>query len=228
MEPTRRGVWPSGRHVLGALAFALPLLVWPSSLSFFELPKAVALQAGVLALTGMLALRLAAVGARSLRVSRPLIAIVGFGAWAALSTALSIHVPTAVVGSAERAEGLLTLVAYVALALAAVQLVRRFDDLYMLAGLVSLSGILVTGYALVQAGGFDMFAWEMPFGPGRPFATLANPDFLGGFLALVWPLAAAGSFERPPRAGERGWVGASLTCVLAGFVIMRALATARV
>lgn len=46
-------------------------------------------------------------------------------------------------------------------------------------------------YALVQKLGLDPFIWKGAFGD-RVFSTLADPDLLGQFLALCFPLAAAG------------------------------------
>ncbi len=62
---------------------------------------------------------------------------------------------------------------------------------------VLLGGVLNTGYGLAQSAGHDFLPWAKTFG-GRASACFGNPDFLGGHLALLLPLALALAL-RPAR-----------------------------
>lgn len=44
-------------------------------------------------------------------------------------------------------------------------------------------------YAFLQYFNLDPFSWGTDFGSKRVFSTLANPTFLGGYMAIVFPLA---------------------------------------
>lgn len=58
-----------------------------------------------------------------------------------------------------------------------------------LAGTVLLSSVFVSIYALLQYLGIDFFNWQYPAHlTGRSFSTLGQPNFLGSFLLLSWPL----------------------------------------
>lgn len=57
------------------------------------------------------------------------------------------------------------------------------------AGAAILSGLLVAGYGMLQYFGWDFHRWAISYGGQRPFATLGNPNFLAGHIAMLAPLA---------------------------------------
>ncbi len=62
--------------------------------------------------------------------------------------------------------------------------------------LMLLSALIAGIYALLQSFNFDLKGWVTDFS-GRAFSSMGNPDFLGGFLILVIPLAFYdGAFNR--------------------------------
>ncbi|RJP32134.1 MAG: hypothetical protein C4527_06560 [Candidatus Omnitrophota bacterium] len=74
---------------------------------------------------------------------------------------------------------------------------KRFFRLYLLITLVT--SFIVSGYALVQAGGYDFFNWgEFAWGMGvsRVCASLGNPDFLAGYLVALLPLTLTAALIR--------------------------------
>lgn len=59
--------------------------------------------------------------------------------------------------------------------------------------LMLVSSAIAALYALAQANGIDLPGWATNYG-GRAFSTFGNPDFFGGFIILVIPLAAGYAF----------------------------------
>lgn len=67
------------------------------------------------------------------------------------------------------------------------------------------AGALNALYALVQAAGLDRFAWAANFS-GRSGGFLGNPNFLGGHLALLAPLALALALDTRRKFRTLRWV----------------------
>ncbi len=85
--------------------------------------------------------------------------------------------------------------------------------------LILVGGGIHALYALVQVMGLDPFPWSISFG-GRAGGFLGNPNFLGGHLALLLPLALAWAL-RPGLSTQ----GAALTWINVGLMGFGALAT---
>jgi O-antigen ligase/Tfp pilus assembly protein PilF len=65
-------------------------------------------------------------------------------------------------------------------------------------------GVLSTAYAALQVAGGDRVAWTTEFG-GRAGAFLGNPNFLGGHLALLFPVALALALDRRQKLSQPAW-----------------------
>jgi O-antigen ligase len=65
-------------------------------------------------------------------------------------------------------------------------------------------GAVSAVYALVQAAGLETIAWSQSFG-GRAGAFLGNPNFLGGHLALLLPVALALALDGRVGKGSGWW-----------------------
>jgi tetratricopeptide (TPR) repeat protein len=104
----------------------------------------------------------------------------------------------------------------------------------LLAVLLSV-GALEALYALLQISGKDPMPWSTNFG-GRAGAFLGNPNFLGGHLALLFPLSLTLSLKRGSwrwalcalllasllASQTRGaWIGAALGSALGLFVLAK-------
>lgn len=185
------------RWCVYAVAVAAPLATtavpggFPLTHDVVELPKqalvrllafgALALVAGALALRGGV-----------WRAHRAWWVLGGFAAWTALATALSASPATSLIGRNGRLDGLVTTLTYCALAFAAGQLLAERAALRAFVRAAVATSIAVSAYAVLQNLRIEPLNYldlATAFGPGRAFATLGNPVFLGGYLALVLPLA---------------------------------------
>jgi O-antigen ligase/Tfp pilus assembly protein PilF len=84
-----------------------------------------------------------------------------------------------------------------------------------------LYGVLSTAYAALQLAGGDSTAWTTQFG-GRTGAFLGNPNFLGGHLALLFPVALALALDRrqkKPGLGPTAWPWALVLILGAGLLM---------
>ncbi len=128
--------------------------------------------------------------------------------WLAVSTAASI-LPL---------YGVESLLTQAAVALAALSLARALgrDDMHAL--LVWNAGVaaLVAGYALCQHLQLDPLAWTpLRLVVARGIATLGNPDYLGCYLAVVFPIALMAVAR-----SERGeWWAAATGIMLAALIL---------
>ncbi|MGM0568876.1 MAG: O-antigen ligase family protein, partial [Elusimicrobiota bacterium] len=84
--------------------------------------------------------------------------------------------------------GLLRRISYIGVFLAVVYEYDRSHDFKRIMQWVLASCLLITSYGLIQYGGFDWHIWAGAFGD-RIFSTFGNPNFLGAWLVLVFPLA---------------------------------------
>jgi O-antigen ligase len=118
--------------------------------------------------------------------------IIAFWAVAILSTVFGVNPRISTFPSIARGEGLLDYFVYLPMALAAARLSRsEFREL--LAALLAVGG-LIGAVGIAQYYGVDPTPWigshDLNYGI-RSWGTLSNPDFLGGYAALVLPIGAA-------------------------------------
>lgn len=114
--------------------------------------------------------------------------VLAFLGWLILTTVISIHPATAVFGKYRRFEGLISFVNYMVVFFMALQVVDRPSRIRSLARSLTIGGVLVSTYGVMQFFGIDPAKWgALPFEPNRAFSTFGNPDLLGGYL--IFPLA---------------------------------------
>jgi O-antigen ligase len=115
-----------------------------------------------------------------------------FLAVAILATALGVNPRLSFFPNMTRGEGLLDYVVYVPMALAAARLAR--GEIREILAVLLGAGALIGAAGIAQYYGFDPTPWigsrGLDYGI-RSWGTLANPDFLGGYAALVLPIGAA-------------------------------------
>jgi O-antigen ligase len=207
-----------------AAAVAVPLAFNPWGYSGFELPKVVLLRALVL-LMGLAALvRAIEAWGKPGRTPRhwrtiPLLwPVLLFGLALVLATAFSVSPRASLWGSYERQQGLLALVAYLALfLLTAANLHTRAQVERLWAGLVWAS-VPVVAYGFVQAAGLDPLGWHTD-AASPVLSTFGRANFLGSYLVLVIPLTVGRAL-----LARRRW---PYLFLLAGQLACLALAQAR-
>lgn len=195
-----REVLPVGRWVQRAGIFLLPLAFLPGVVDEFVLPKLLLTRLLVLILAVLLLVGWSlqrAITWRRTPLDWPLIAFLGS---AALSSVFAVNQMVAIFGTYDRWEGLLTIATYALLFWLAVQFISGEADARGLTWSVLLSGYIVAVAAVLQSGfgllggGYFRFAG----GAIRADVTLANPDFLGIFLAMLLPVALAKLINQRP------------------------------
>src|SRR3977135_958085 len=181
---------PVGRWILTVAAFLIPLSFLPTAVSEFVLPKLLLGRLLVMVLAVVLVaswLRNGAVTWMRSALDPPLLAFV---ASAAISSIFAINHNLAVFGPYSRWEGLLTVTTYALLFWLAVQLISGEGDAAWLIWSLLLSGYVMAVVAVLQSafgvlgGGYFQGSTYI-----RADATMAHPDFLGVFLAMLLPVA---------------------------------------
>lgn len=132
-------------------------------------------------------------------------------AWTVLSALLSDAVPTSFWGSHGRYDGVLTLVAVVAIAPGLV--VHTWRDprrLEPVAIAIGVSGAIGVGYVALEQLGWDGIDWQIQGSRGWLVGLGGNPNFSGAHLALVVPVVLAARL----RASSRTARGALLAFAL--------------
>ena len=179
----------------------MPLAFLPNIVDEFVLPKL--LLARLLIAVSVVVLlfrwiRQGTVTWKRTALDLPLIAFIGS---AALSTVFAINHNVAIFGTYDRWEGLLTIVSYGLVFWLAVQLISGEADARGLTWSLLLSGYVIAAGAILQSafgllgGGYFAVAGTNLI---RPDVTLANPDFLGIFLAMLLPVAIAKLMSQRP------------------------------
>jgi putative inorganic carbon (hco3(-)) transporter len=206
------GASPVARWILAVAVFLIPLSFFPTTVSEFVLPKLVLARLLVVVLTVVLIagwLRQGAITWKRTALDLPLLAFVGS---AAISTIFAVNRNLAIFGTYSRWEGLLTIATYALLYWLAVQLISGEVDADWLTWSLLFSGYLIAAVAVLQAafgvlgGGY----FQSPY--IRADATMAHPDFLGIFLAMLLPLAFAKLISR--QSGLTRLLAANLVIVL--------------
>lgn len=117
--------------------------------------------------------------------------VLAFLVWVAITTATSIHWPTALLGKANRYEGLVTFVNYAVIYFLFTQFADHGLHLRRMGQSLFWSSLLVSIFGIVQHLGATFSGWQpVGFEASRAFSTYGNPDFLGGFLIFSVAVAA--------------------------------------
>lgn len=173
----------------------------PNIVDEFVLPKLLLARLLVAVLMVLLVVgwfRVGVVTWRRTPLDLPLLAFIGS---ALLSTIFAVNRNVAVFGTYDRWEGLLTIVTYGLVFWLAVQLLAGEPDARGLTWSLLCSGYVIAAVAILQStfgllgGGYFVVAGTNVI---RPDSTLANPDFLGIFLAMLLPVAISKVLSQRP------------------------------
>lgn len=171
------------RRLVTGLLFGAPLLVWPFTAGAFEAPKLFLLITVALVLWGSRLLS----GSLTPPDAPVSWVVCAFVASALVSTALSMHWPNSLWGAPDSLAGLGFIVGLATLFFAA-QRVRGVSWSWA----VIAASIVATGYGYAQLLDVDPVEWTRTASwceRTRPFSTLGHPNTLGGYLAMVAPIA---------------------------------------
>lgn len=148
----------------------------------------------------------------------------GAGWWVALvavaaaSSSLSSAPSVAWWGAADRFGGGAAWLVHGSMAMIGASVVRRSDDLRVLARGMSTGAVAVTGFVVAQRVG-----WSFPAGASsvRPGGPLGNADFLGAYATLAVLVTVGAALDSAERGGWRlahavGGLGASWCLVISG------------
>lgn len=219
----------------------LPAVQMPLTYDQFDIVKVFTMRGFVIVALGFWAWTTLTRGGK-LRRTRVDWLIIAFLAWVALTTVLSIHPETALFGKYRRFEGLVSFITYAAIFFVTVQMIDRPAKMRSLARTLCISGLIVSGYGVVQFLGLDPASWgRLPFEANRAFSFYGNPDLLGGYLMFPLPVALAMALsEREMKwrafywvtflvtvaswltAFTRGaWIGGTVALLIVGFAAWR-------
>ncbi|HEB12540.1 MAG TPA: tetratricopeptide repeat protein [Actinobacteria bacterium] len=177
--------------VLSATALALPLIFTTQTADVFGTPKITLIRLTAMVLLFLGAARVAASG--KIRVpSGPLfIVAMVFLATMIISTILSVHVPTSVLGLRKRFFGLSTYVPLIIILFSAVTLKWDYRRLHRFAWMLAAGAALTSLIGLAQTLG-STWPTDLKFAfSTRAYATIGNPNFLGIYLVMALPITAS-------------------------------------
>jgi len=197
-----------------ALAVAVvPLLIDLSNLDdtyYAGKARALSILAPVI-VGGLLASR----GIPVLRRTKLLAPLMAFVTAVALATVVSVNPLWSVVGALRRHEGMLSLVAYAVVCAGTLVVVARGGFRVWLAAVLT-GGTLAGLYGIAQYFGFELIVRDsVRVDWWRPFSTSGNPNFLGAYMVLIGPLAAAALLTARRRSVAVLSLGALAVAVLA-------------
>jgi O-antigen ligase len=197
------------RSLLVLAAFAVPVVVHPSTVDAFNLAKSTVLW--VLVLSATVAWCVAGSLGRSSKVlfrSSIVRLALGLLAIATLAALLSPNRTLSLVGLYHRYEGLVSTAMYVAVLLLIVLAFRgqaaRLRTLVVAVG--SAAGV-VAAYVFVQQLGLDPIGWRGITGtePENPIGNLGNSAFTASFLGIATPFVVYLAISGKTRASRIAW-----------------------
>lgn len=185
------------------LIFFLPLLISRITFEQFDLPKVVALNIVTQLMLFIWLMKILLISKTELHRTKidylALILLVLM----VIATIFSWDKPTAIFGKYRRYEGLITFIDYLLLLFLAAQTFRGFEKMKTIIRTMTLISFAVAIYGIIQWLGLDPLPWAtLPFEERRSFSTFGNPALLGGYIALMLPVAFGNIFSVRKRSEQ--------------------------
>lgn len=168
----------------------VPLFVLPDSADYFYYPKICVIYF-LIAAALIVNLILYFKGLISIRLSREFIPLAVFALFVVVSTIFSPYIVQAILGREFRKEGLLTYISYFLILFFCYNYAYQTGNIKTILFPLLVSSSLISIYGILQYFGID----PIPRDPARvswtfsSFSTLGNPDFLGSYLSMTFPLS---------------------------------------
>ncbi|MBI5034471.1 MAG: O-antigen ligase family protein [Chloroflexi bacterium] len=119
-----------------------------------------------------------------------------------LTTLTAIAPGVSLIGSFTRPQGTTIVITYIAVFAMMVDGLTTRRQLDRLMVTIILASLPVAAYAIIQNFGFDPLVWDSEI-PGRVYATLGNPIFLGAYLIIVFFLTLGKAVASINELGKR-------------------------
>lgn len=168
---------------------AVPLIIWPRGQDYFYYPKIITIY-GILAVSVLVLVFSIIKRKIKLKITNTIIIAGFYVSWAFLSAILSKYRTQSFWGSNLRCEGAVAMGAYFLILYLSFLCCDYKVNLNIIFVLILISGSMISIYALLQYFGIDIVPrdyirerWVY-----ISFSTLGNPDFLGSYLCLIFPL----------------------------------------
>ncbi len=177
--------------VLSATALALPLIFTTQTADVFGNPKVTWIRLAAMILVFLGALRMAASGKLRLPSGPLSIIVLAFLVAVVISTILSVHVPTSVLGLRKRFFGLSTYLPLAIIFFSALTIRWDYRRLSQFAWTLVAGAALTSLAGLAQALGS---AWPVDLKnifDTHIYATIGNPNFVGIYLVMALPIASS-------------------------------------
>ena len=202
------------RAILLALVFLMPVAVWRGANDQVNVPKLGILMLGISIVLGIRVIE-ALQGADVSGLRRLVVPALAFVVPLAVGWLFSPYKSWALFGYYSRWQGLIP---YVVIALFGIALADAFGGrVRELAWAFVSSAAFVGAYALIQRFGLDPLDWFRPGGdPNEAVTTLGNPNFTGGFLGIVVPVALGLTLSETTR---RTLAAVAMAFVVAGLIV---------
>lgn len=177
------------RWILAVVVAGVPLFFLRFTNDPFNVPKLALLIAGVGIVAAIRVVELLQ-GAEAKTLTRLAVPAAAIGLPLLIAWGLSPYKYWALFGHYGRFQGLIPYLVVIALG---VLVADGFaEDLRQLAWALAIAGGVAGAYSVLQFIGLDPFTWVQQFGGATTrTSTLGNPNFTGGFLAMVLPIAVA-------------------------------------
>ena len=209
------------QFVLVGVIVATPSLFDPSTIDIDNLPRLVVLVVAAVLIVGLWAVDAVWGGWKPRRLVNGLQWLfLGTVVWFGVTTVTSVEPRTSFIGRQGSYEGFILIAALAVLASALAESFTA-ESLPALFKVIVASTVPVLVYGAIQVYGFDVHKgsnldfvpWHVPF--HNVFATLGNPNHLGGYFVAVLPLGVVTAVLARRRWTRVGmWIWVALTVVL--------------
>jgi len=163
------------------LMFLIIPLIFDGRITSFDLAKVTAMRILTLVILGVWLLKITLTNKYQF-IKTPLdVPILAFLIISLAATITGVHPYMSLVGEYKRYDGLISTINYIIIYYIAVNFLRERKYHKRTLAFITLAGILVAGCGILQSYGIDLTRWE-----SGVISTFGNPNFLGGYLAIVF------------------------------------------